>query len=402
MKKKIIFSVIAFSLIPAAFFLRLLLPGIAHIWPFIFILPGISFLILGIIWQKIKFVLPVSQILFSICLAMCLAELYFQKVLETTKIQGIMNIGHHEKKIDVNGKIFPVFTLEWLGGYTGTVSKNKPDIVGIDRQYRQFFDGSVKVIIDAVYSTDFMGFRKVSCRTEKAPEPPLLFFGDSFTFGIGVNDDEVYVNRIAEKLKGKRNVYNFAVSGGSPAEFYYFLDQNVIETSGAERNPPGEAYYLIINDHRYRILGSRARNHGPFLTRWQKCEIAFVYWTKMRLFYKSALFDAIGSRFHKDLYIHYLKAAENVLKNKYGIPLTVIVYPDCMPEVIEQLKQAGFRLKYLKEAMPGYQGYHTRRVDLKYEIPYDGHPTAKTHGIIADYICGLINNTSQKTGKQPE
>ena len=90
------------------------------------------------------------------------------------------------------------------------------------------------------------------------------------------------------------------------------------------------------------------------------------------------------------------KEAEKVLKEKYGIGLTVLVYPDCMPDVIEQLQNAGFQLKFLKDVMPDYDGYHSRKVDLKYEIPYDGHPTAKTHKLIADYTEDLFEAVKAK------
>lgn len=185
-------------------------------------------------------------------------------------------------------------------------------------------------------------------------------------------------------------MYNFGKSGGSPAEMLFFLQNNVLEKAEVKPEPPGQAYYLIINDHRYRVLGNRTRVQAKTLTKRQKAEILFAYWTRMRLFYRSALFEAICSRFHRDLYITYLKEAEELLQKKYGISLTVIVYPDCMPDLIGELKQAGFRLLYLKEVMPGYIGYHTRKVDLRYEIPYDGHPTPNTHKIIADYLLKHI------------
>ena len=390
MKKKIILISIALLLISAAFLLRILFPGNAFFWPLIYLLPGISALIFGLIWQKKRFILPLSQIVFSICLAFSLAEIYFQKALNSTEILTYKANMDDHIIVDRNGKKLPLFSVNTLGEYRDSLTGIKPNMHGIDRRVRIFYNGSTKIVFEAEYTINFLGFRNVPFHTNTPLEPPLIFFGDSFTFGDGVNDSEVYVNLIAEKLKGQRNVYNFGKSGGSPAEMLFFLQNNVLEKAEVKPEPPGQAYYLIINDHRYRVLGNRTRVQAKTLTKRQKAEILFAYWTRMRLFYRSALFEAICSRFHRDLYITYLKEAEELLQKKYGISLTVIVYPDCMPDLIGELKQAGFRLLYLKDVMPGYIGYHTRKVDLRYEIPYDGHPTPNTHKIIADYLLKHI------------
>ena len=396
MKKQIIAGSIAAILLLTAFFLRLLFPGAAELWPIIFLLPGIAFLILGITWQKKKFILPVSQVLFALCVAASIAEIYFKKAMDRRMTAQLKEIAAEEKFIEKNGRKLPVLVADDFGKYPGTITLNKPNLHGISKKMGKDRDGSLRTIYEAEYTLNEQGFRKVPVRTENPLQPPLLFFGDSFTFGIGVNDDEAFVSRIAEKLQVERNVYNFGLSGGSPAEFLLILQNQVIEKEGIDTKKTCSAYYLIINDHRYRILSSRARNTGNFLTARQKADIAFVYWTKTRLFYKSELFHAISAKFHKQLYIAYLKEAEKILREKYSTTLTVVVYPDCMPDMIDQLKQAGFRLLFLKDVMPDYKGYHTRRVDLKYEIPYDGHPTAKTHQLIADFLLKDVSANAQK------
>lgn len=394
MKKKILIG-ICIALLLAAFLLRILFPGAAFVWPWVYLLPGIAFFIAGILWQQKKYVLPVSQVLFAICLTAFLAEIYFQRTLAASQIPGYRieppaGYGVHE------GKKLQFLTSDIFGGYPNSLTLNKPNLNGLHRACRKMPDGSVKIIFEAEYTMDPFGFRAVPCRTEKPVRKPLFFFGDSFTFGVGVGDPEVYVNRIAAKWKDIGNVYNFAVPGGSPAEFFFFLKQNVIERSGAGKKPGGKAYYLLINDHRYRILGSRVRNLGVFLTWKEKLPINFAYWMKVRLFYESALFNAICSGLQGDLYLRYLKECETILKEKYAVDLTVIVYPDCTPEVLTQLKNSGFKLIYLKDVMPGYEGLHTRKADLRYEIPLDGHPNAETHQLIAEF---LLNK--ELSGKDP-
>ncbi len=48
------------------------------------------------------------------------------------------------------------------------------------------------------FTTNSLGFR--GPEPESFPQRPILFLGDSFTMGYGVNDDEVYVERIRKTL----------------------------------------------------------------------------------------------------------------------------------------------------------------------------------------------------------
>ena len=64
------------------------------------------------------------------------------------------------------------------------------------------------------YSTNELGFRKSSCTLSKENEKPnIVLLGDSFTFGIGVNDGFEFASIMADKLKQDYNVINFGVGG---------------------------------------------------------------------------------------------------------------------------------------------------------------------------------------------
>jgi lysophospholipase L1-like esterase len=77
---------------------------------------------------------------------------------------------------------------------------------------------------DVTYEIDANGFKKINNSKEK-PDFRIYFFGDSFTFGERVNNEDTFTNIIKEKyLKKEINVYNAGVSGyGIVQMFQRFL-----------------------------------------------------------------------------------------------------------------------------------------------------------------------------------
>jgi hypothetical protein len=71
---------------------------------------------------------------------------------------------------------------------------------------------------------DENGFRKIN-NSEDQPDFGIYFFGDSFTFGDGVNNEDTFTNIIKEKyLKKEINIYNAGVNGyGVVQMFQWFL-----------------------------------------------------------------------------------------------------------------------------------------------------------------------------------
>lgn len=83
---------------------------------------------------------------------------------------------------------------------------------------------SVPGEFDITYETDENGFRKIK-NTAENPDFNIYFFGDSFTFGDGVDNHETFPAIIKEKhLKKNVNVYNAGVMGyGIVQMFQRFL-----------------------------------------------------------------------------------------------------------------------------------------------------------------------------------
>jgi hypothetical protein len=66
---------------------------------------------------------------------------------------------------------------------------------------------------DVKYEIDESGFKKIN-NSEGKPDFSIYFFGDSFTFGEGVKNEDTFTNIIKDKyLKEEVYVYNAAVAG---------------------------------------------------------------------------------------------------------------------------------------------------------------------------------------------
>jgi hypothetical protein len=115
---------------------------------------------------------------------------------------------------------------------------------------RAVVDG--RVVFDVVYRTGPDHFRVVPPAAADA-EACALLFGDSFTFGYGVNDGETYAAQVVRKSEGRVAAHNFAVSGWGPHQFLAGLQSGRFPR--AVRCRPTDAVYLMIPSHIWRAAG---------------------------------------------------------------------------------------------------------------------------------------------------
>ena len=73
--------------------------------------------------------------------------------------------------------------------------------------------------------TDEMGLRVSKSNQNKNPDNKNIFvYGDSFTYGVGLEYEKTYVGLIEKRLENY-NVYNFGVGSYSPSVYLYKLKQ---------------------------------------------------------------------------------------------------------------------------------------------------------------------------------
>lgn len=117
------------------------------------------------------------------------------------------------------------------------------------------------VLYDVTYTTDAHGLRITASASGSAREC-VLFFGDSITFGEGVNDGENFPFLVSTKVAGRYAAYNFAYSGYGPHQMLAGLQSGrvgrIVDCA------PKYVFCLCIPDHAARVAGlSPWDDHGP-------------------------------------------------------------------------------------------------------------------------------------------
>jgi len=126
----------------------------------------------------------------------------------------------------------------------GTVPKKNIQITA-QKSYRN------KLLYNVQYTIDQNGLR-IGFNHRQEPETAVLFFGGSFTFGEGVNDNETMPYRFEEK--GIFKAFNFGFHGYGPHQMLAILE-NEMEKSIVSDTPSKYAVYQAIAGHVDRCAG---------------------------------------------------------------------------------------------------------------------------------------------------
>jgi hypothetical protein len=168
--------------------------------------------------------------------------------------------------------------------------------------------------------------------------PAIVFFGDSFTFGYGVNDAETLPQLFADLLGRKVRVLNLGFGGYGPQQFLRELETGLFDSQIGSRPrlfifltvaewhveraackaywAPHAPRYVLENG---QIIFKGACNEGPSLGLREWLENMASYRLLIEPFRHKLSHDDV------DLYIRILLAAVNLAKEKYGVA-TLIPY----------------------------------------------------------------------------
>jgi hypothetical protein len=235
--------------------------------------------------------------------------------------------------------------------------------------------------------------------------PAVVFFGDSFTFGVGLNDADTLPQQFADLSGGKQHVLNLAISGYSPQQFlrevqtgfkddvigaapavFVFLTSpfHAMRTACKE-NWVHEAARFSLVDGKLVFAGRCYEGTGLMLTEF--FENSALYRFAFRPFFVRLTHADV------DIYIRILVQAVEISKARYGVE-TLVPFVRSAPgylagtgydddAILRDLKKQGVNVVDMTLLDDPARG-------LIYSIKGDGHPTGSANRVRARMIADAL------------
>lgn len=257
-----------------------------------------------------------------------------------------------------------------------------------DRTVRALRRRDGRVLYDVLYTIGADGLR----RTPGNPHAPaFLFFGDSLTFGEGVEDDETTPVAFARTLAVPGNVRNLGFHGYGPHQTVRELEVGRVDplVPGGVRH----AFYSDLPVHGARAAGRApwdvsgpryvlddastggVRFTGPFHGAPLALLLHGVNQIPPLRALRVILYHAPQDAAERELHARLLARASALVRERFQAPLTVVHWDDGSPDdelFLARLAELGVDFRRVSEVIPLDQ-----RKALA--IPDDGHPTASAH-----------------------
>jgi hypothetical protein len=233
----------------------------------------------------------------------------------------------------------------------------------------------------------------------------IAFFGDSFTFGTGVNDADTLPQQLADLLPADQSVFNLGFNGYSPQQFLREMETGIFdpvigshpklfifmtaawhsERTSCKASWTANAPRYILRDGAVSYQGACASGPRLWVREWFGNSAAYR-------FFAAPILSRVN---HDDLelYIRILGEAVRLANAKYGVPTLIPYIP--VPETY--LAGTGFTNETLISRLRD-GGAYVVDVSLWREaskgavidIPGDGHPTPVANrmraALLKDYI----------------
>ncbi len=232
-----------------------------------------------------------------------------------------------------------------------------------------------------------------------------LFFGGSFTFGEGVNNDQTMPYVFGTLTKGRFKIYNFGMGGYGPHQMLAAIEHGLVNSIVEVR--PRYIIYQGIIDHIKRVSHLN-RGGGPhyrlsktgetlYTENPQECNPTHEYclWKpvkqnlKKSLLLNSIWFHQVTHREIK-LFLNIVERSKTLLQERYPEAEFHVIFWDkpnsSISEGIEGgLREKNFNVHFVQDIIPDYwENWET------YHFVDDWHPSAQAHQRIAQYVVTNI------------
>jgi hypothetical protein len=257
-----------------------------------------------------------------------------------------------------------------------------------------------------IYSADYTIDSNLLRETRSVETgPTIVFFGDSFTFGDGLNNADTLPQVFADLLGRKQRVLNLGFSGYGPQQFLAELQTGRFD--GVIGASPRLFIFMTTAEHAERTACKAFWvRHGPryALENGQVALKGVCYEEGLSLRVREWLEDMASYRLFispylrkttqedVELYVRILLAAVNLAKQKYGaatlIPYRRVAYylkgtGFSDDEIVRRLRDGGVMVVDVSLAKEEAAG-------AKLRIKGDGHPTPLANRLRASTIKDYI------------
>ncbi len=315
----------------------------------------------------------------SFILAFFLAEVYFSGILgfryknrisEDEVFQGGYDKSH-----------------EWLGYALLPNSK-----------WRTKLSYGDSVAFDVIHSVDSEGLRLTTGEL-KSGASPIIFFGCSFTFGHGLNDNETLPSNFQSATGGQINAINMGQNSYGAHQMLISLEKE-LEKKYLKGNQPIAAVYSAITDHTFR--GTRA--FGPKYELDSKNKPQF---TGMQTPGSFGLLDILSKSYTFRRYFSRRKASDEkevnllvamieesarLFNERYNAPFYCLLWHELHSEeglyekILHKLKARNINVIEVAEILPNYE-----EQPEQYLLHMDGHPNALANRLIGEYLSKFLS-----------
>jgi hypothetical protein len=270
---------------------------------------------------------------------------------------------------------------------------------GVSVPDRFFMDD--ELVFDVVYTIEPNGLRLAPPATPGPDSRCIVFFGGSFSFGMGLPDEETspYLTGL---LSGERHrIYNVSLNGWGPHQMLAGLETGHV--ASLLECTPTHVIYHSVHDHVRRAAGASHDSHGPrfvldraggvrraghfdddggpFALRWPRLGRSHL----LRRWVES--FHAGPRDF--ELFHGIVAASRDYVEQHWpGAEFHVLLWNKPWkndPVYWEGLERRGIRVHPISEILPNYPEDRER-----YGIPNDGHPNRLANGHIARSVVREI------------
>lgn len=270
------------------------------------------------------------------------------------------------------------------------------------------------LLYDVVYTIGADGLRISPANNETIGGGCIIFFGDSTTFGEGLNDNQTLPFYVGQKTGGHSAIYNFAFIGYGPHQMLASLQAGRLNQ--IVRCTPTHFVHRLLPEHSARVAG---------LTTWDKHGPRFVLDAHGAVAHRGhfddlpLLFDDVPRAVETALarfftWQRFFGRARNTEPADLDLLVAVVVdsaqltkrlYADSFFHVLlgndpyalieAKLTAAGVSVVKLSSAIPDLASdwSGSQAIGTRYMLSiHDFHPNALQNELIADYLVQQIFN----------